>query len=213
MTTALFSNAQLLVFRLLAACLLAASALGFSAAASAQGADAETSREVWAQLGESRWIADGRDDAPRKVYVFTDPNCPFCAKFWADARPWVDAGKVQLRHVIVGILTPTSAGRAAALLTAPDPVAALAAHERAHAGPTQQALAAGGRPRPLGEAGVKPLFTVSAALKLQLDRNAMLMTSYGLQATPAVVWLDDKGQAQARQGIPDSALSTVLGPK
>lgn len=213
MTTALFSNAQLLVFRLLAACLLAASALGFSAAASAQGPDAETSREVWAQLGESRWIADGRDDAPRKVYVFTDPNCPFCAKFWADARPWVDAGKVQLRHVIVGILTPTSAGRAAALLAAPDPVAALAAHERAHAGPTQQALAAGGRPRPLGEAGVKPLFTVSAALKLQLDRNAMLMTAYGLQATPAVVWLDDKGQAQARQGIPDSALSTVLGPK
>jgi thiol:disulfide interchange protein DsbG len=209
----MLSKTCLLTRRHLGACLLAASSLGLAATASAQGTDASTSREVWAQLGQSRWIADGRDDAPRKVYVFTDPNCPFCAKFWADARTWVDAGKVQLRHVIVGILTPSSAGRAAALLAAPDPVAALATHEQAHAGPTQQALAAGGRPRPLGEAGVKPLFSVPAAVKAQLDANAMLMTAYGLQATPAVVWLNDKGQAQARQGIPDSALSTVLGPR
>lgn len=213
MTTSMLSKTRLLTRRHLGVCLLAASTMGLSATASAQGPDAETSREVWTQLGQSRWIADGRDDAPRKVYVFTDPNCPFCAKFWADARPWVDAGKVQLRHVIVGILTPTSAGRAVALLGAPDPVAALAAHERAHAAPIQQALAGGGRPRPLGEAGVKPLFTVPATLKAQLDANAMLMTAYGLQATPAVVWLNDKGQAQARQGIPDSALSTVLGPR
>jgi thiol:disulfide interchange protein DsbG len=213
MTILMFRNVRFFVLRLLGACLLATLSLGLATTAAAQGADADTSREVWTQLGESRWIADGRDDAPRKVYVFTDPNCPFCAKFWADARPWVDAGKVQLRHVIVGILTPTSAGRAAALLAAPDPVAALAAHERAHAGPTQQALAGGGRPRPLGDAGVKPLFTVPAAVKAQLDANAMLMTAYGLQATPAVVWLNDKGQVQARQGIPDSALSTVLGPK
>ena len=42
-------------------------------------------------LRQTRWIADGRDDAPLKVYVFLDANCVYCAKFWADARPWVDA--------------------------------------------------------------------------------------------------------------------------
>ena len=52
-----------------------------------------------------------KKDAPGTVYVFTDPNCPYCSKFWADARPWVDSGAVVLRHVMVGILTPTSAGR------------------------------------------------------------------------------------------------------
>ena len=76
---------------------------------------------AWKQLEASRWIADGNSSAPRIIYVFTDPNCPFCAKLWADARPWVDSGKVQLRHVIVGILTPTSRGKAATLLTDKNP--------------------------------------------------------------------------------------------
>ena len=32
-------------------------------------------------LRQTHWIADGRDDAPRKVYVFLDANCVYCAKF------------------------------------------------------------------------------------------------------------------------------------
>ena len=88
---------------------------------------------AWKELEAGRWIADGNISAPRIVYVFTDPNCPFCAKLWADARPWVDSGKVQLRHVIVGILTPTSRGKAAALLTDKNPSKALYAYEALHA--------------------------------------------------------------------------------
>jgi thiol:disulfide interchange protein DsbG len=84
---------------------------------------------IWKQLEASHWIADGQAKAPRSVYVFTDPNCPYCNKFWADARPWVDSGKVTLRHIMVGILTPTSAAKAAALLADKNPSAALAAHE------------------------------------------------------------------------------------
>lgn len=85
--------------------------------------------------------------APRIVYVFTHPNCPFCAKLWLDARPWVDGGKVQLRHVLVGILGPTSAGKAAALLTAKDPSAAQQAYKGANAPKTAKAMAGGERPR------------------------------------------------------------------
>ena len=85
----------------------------------------------WGQLEKSHRIAGGRESAPRTVYVFTEPKGPYCNKLWADARPWVDAGKLQLRHVMVGILTPTSAGKAAALLDAKDPAAALDAHARA----------------------------------------------------------------------------------
>ena len=66
---------------------------------------------AWRQLEASHWIADGRDGA-RVVYVFTDPNCPYCNKLWSEARPRVAAGKIQLRHVIVGILTPTRPGKA-----------------------------------------------------------------------------------------------------
>ena len=167
---------------------------------------------VMQQLGESAWIGDGREGAPRKVYVFTDPNCPFCNKLWADARPWVDAGKVQLRHVMVGILTPTSAGKAAALLADKDPVAALDAYERAHVVGNAKTLASG-RPRPLGDAGLKPLASVPPALQARLNANADLMASYRLQATPALVWKDAKGELQMRQGAPEAGLAAIFGPR
>lgn len=48
------------------------------------------------------------------------PNCPFRNLFWKQARPWVEAGDVQLRHVMVGMLRPDSAGKSAALLAAED---------------------------------------------------------------------------------------------
>jgi thiol:disulfide interchange protein DsbG len=167
---------------------------------------------VWGQLEKSTWIADGRATAPRTVYVFTDPNCPYCNKLWSDARPWVDAGKVQLRHVIVGILTPTSAGKAAALLNDKNPAAALDAYERGHAASNTKALASG-QPRPLADDGLKPLSVVPPALQARLDANAKLMESYGLQATPAVVWRDAKGGVQMRQGLPEGELTAILGPR
>ncbi|MDP2867560.1 thiol:disulfide interchange protein DsbG [Methyloversatilis sp.] len=167
---------------------------------------------VWEQLEKSHWIADGRADAPRTVYVFTDPNCPYCNKLWADARPWVDAGKVQLRHIMVGILTPTSAAKAAALLGDRNPVAALDAYERGHVASTAKTLASG-RPKPLGDESLKPLAVVPAALAVKLDANAALMAAYGLGATPAVVWKDAKGSVQMRQGAPESDLATIFGPR
>ena len=167
---------------------------------------------VWGQLEKSQWIADGRENAPRTVYVFTDPNCPYCNKFWADARPWVDAGKVQLRHVMVGILTPTSAGKAAALLNEKNPVAALDAYERGHVASNAKTLASG-QPKPLGDDGVKPLAPVPPALQVRLDANAKLMASYGLRATPALVWKDAKGGVQMRQGAPEGDLAAIFGPR
>ena len=167
---------------------------------------------VWGQLEKSHWIPDGRESAPRTVYVFTDPNCPYCNKLWADARPWVDAGKLQLRHVMVGILTPTSAGKAAALLSAKDPAAALDAHARGHVASNAKTLASG-RPKPLGDDGVKPLATVPPALAAQLDANARLMASYGLRATPALLWKDAKGGVQMRQGAPEGDLAAIFGPR
>lgn len=168
---------------------------------------------IWRRLGEARWIADGSERAPRIVYVFTDPNCPFCAKLWADARPWVDAGKAQLRHILVGILGPTSRGKSAALLAARDPAAALRDYESRQAGVVGQAMAQGGRPRPLGDETLKPLTDIPPAVGTQLDAHAALMAELGLQATPAVVWRQAQGLVQSRAGVPPDALVQVLGPR
>lgn len=166
---------------------------------------------VWGQVEKSSWIADGSGKAPRIVYVLTDPNCPYCNKLWSDARPWVNAGKVQLRHIMVGILTPTSAGKAAALLTSKNPAAALVDYEQANAAANAKVMAAG-RPKPLEDHGIKPMGKIPAVVQAKLDANEQLMQSLQLRATPALVWRDDKGAVQTRTGAPDAALAAAFGP-
>lgn len=173
---------------------------------------APMSTGMWKQAEASHWIADGQAKAPRTVYVFTDPNCPYCNKLWADARPWVDSGKVVLRHIMVGILTPTSAGKAAALLADKDPSAALLAYERGHSAENTKTLSSG-RPKPLGDKGIKPLASIPAAIQAKLEANEKLMADWGLQATPAVVWRDSAGLVQMRTGVPDGALAEIFGPR
>lgn len=153
--------------------------------------------KTWKQLESSTWIADGSSKAARVVYVFTDPNCPYCHKFWNDARPWVKADKVQLRHVMVGILGPTSPGKAASLLMAKDPAVALAEHE------LQQT-----------SGGLKPLNPLPAQARAQLDANYRLMAQLGSSATPSIFYKDASGRLQTMQGAPSTEmLVKILGPR
>ncbi len=154
-------------------------------------------KEMWTRMENSAWIADGKADAPRIIYMFSDPNCPYCNMFWKQARPWVESGKVQLRHIMVGMLRADSAGKSAALLSAKDPQAALNEHEAA------------------GKASkLKALEKIPAELEEQLTANLMLMGELGAQATPAIFYLDDSGRLQQHQGAPrPDALEEIMGPR
>jgi thiol:disulfide interchange protein DsbG len=167
--------------------------------------------DAWNQLEHSRWIADGRADAPRKVYVFLDANCKYCTKFWSDARPWVNAGKVQLRHVMVGVITPGSAGKAAALLADPDPAKRLAAYEQAHAFGVVRMMAGGPR-QTLEDPNLTPLEPVPAALARTLADHEDLMRGFGLRGTPGIVFRAADGRVVARPGLSAEELPQVLGP-
>jgi thiol:disulfide interchange protein DsbG len=158
---------------------------------------AEIDKANWKKLESSTWIADGRNDAPRIVYVFSDPNCPYCTMFWKQARPWVDAGKVQLRHIMVGIIRADSAAKAAALLTSPDPARAYLQHEQA------------GKQSPL-----KGLASIPPETEAKLAANLELMTEMGTPATPAIFYRDAKGRLQQQQGAPRmDLLESILGPR
>ena len=151
----------------------------------------------WKLLESSTWIGDGNKNAARVVYAFTDPNCPYCNKFWNDARPWVKTGKVQLRHVMVGILGPTSPGKAAALLAAKDPQAALTQHELGRA-----------------SGGIKPLSAIPPKIRSELDANEKLMEQLGASATPTIFYKDANGKLQMMQGAPaGEKLIDILGPR
>ncbi|MFW6346465.1 MAG: thiol:disulfide interchange protein DsbG [Halomonas sp.] len=126
--------------------------------------------ELRERLEESHWILDGDPEAERVLYTFTDANCPYCRQFWEAARPWVEAGEVQLRHIMVGILAANSPAKAATLLAADDPAAALHAHS---AGDDE--IEPGPQPR---------------AIEEQVHANNQLFEALGLMATPTTLYRD-----------------------
>ncbi|CVI54369.1 thiol:disulfide interchange protein DsbG [Agrobacterium leguminum] len=149
------------------------------------------------QLSQSTWVQDGKADAPRIVYTFTDPNCPYCNKFWQAARPWINSGKVQLRHIMVGVIRQDSPAKAAAILEARSPSEALKENELKHK-----------------DGGIAPLQSVKEQTTASLDRNANLMTELGFGGTPAIIFKKADGTIGTVAGMPqDSALEIILGPR
>ncbi len=130
--------------------------------------------QAWAQLEKSTWVLDGKKDAPRIIYTFSDANCPYCHKFWEAARPWVDSGKVQLRHVLVGVIRQDSPAKAAAILGAADPSAALLENEHK-----------------FNAGGITPAKSVPDNIGKMLDDNQALMVSLGFRGTSGIVVRDD----------------------
>jgi thiol:disulfide interchange protein DsbG len=154
------------------------------------------SQRIWEKLEDSHWVADGSDEAPRVVYAFSDANCPYCHRFWEAARPWVESGKVQLRHVMVGVIREDSANKAAAILGAKSPSDMLARNEHAFA-----------------SGGIEGNPTVPADIRRKLDANQLLMLELGFQGTPGIIFRDGDGVVQRRSGMPTTAdLPVVLGP-
>ncbi|RUR32288.1 thiol:disulfide interchange protein DsbG [Vreelandella nanhaiensis] len=149
--------------------------------------------ETWQLLEESHWIQDGNPDAPRLVYTFTDPNCSYCQQFWEQTRPWVEAGEVQLRHIMVGILAPDSPAKAAVLLGAHDPSAAFKRHKES------EAITISAQPRDIED---------------QVYANNQLFEGLGLYATPTSAFLRETSNGDIRiermQGMPDEAQLTKM---
>lgn len=153
------------------------------------------SQKIWTQLERSHWVLDGKADAPRVVYAFTDPNCPYCHRFWEASRRWVESGKVQIRHVLVGVIRADSANKAAAILTAKSPAQALTLHEQRQA-----------------DGGIEGLEKIAPDVQAQLDQNAQLMEQLGFRGTPGILFRDDAGVVQSRGGVPaPEDMRTVLG--
>jgi len=154
------------------------------------------STRIWEQLEKSHWVQDGKPDAARVVYAFSDANCPFCHRFWQASRPWVDSGRVQLRHVMVGVIREDSANKAAAILSATSPEDALTRNELQYE-----------------QGGIAGLPAVSADMRTRLDANERLMLELGFQGTPGILFRDEDGVVQRRTGLPSAEdLATVLGP-
>lgn len=158
---------------------------------------APMAKEMWQNLEKHRWIAAGNAKAPRIVYVFADPYCPYCTQFWEQAQPWLKSGKVQLRVLLVGMLRPDSGQKAAAILMSKDPAKTLADYENSK-----------------GKLALQKPDKIDPAIGEALKDNLTLMDDLGGNATPSIYYLNAEGRLQQHQGMPDAeTLNTILGDK
>ncbi|MGO1461770.1 MAG: thiol:disulfide interchange protein DsbG [Marinobacter sp.] len=139
--------------------------------------------KAWGQLEDADWVRDGDANAPVIIYTFTDPNCPYCHRFRQDAAPWIDAGKVQLRHVMVGILRQDSLPKAATILGSDNPRDALNENQQNH-----------------DNGGISVDRAIVSANAKRVRKNNQLMSSLGLSATPSTYYRDESGNIQMKQG-------------
>ncbi|HEV2111396.1 MAG TPA: thiol:disulfide interchange protein DsbG [Gammaproteobacteria bacterium] len=148
---------------------------------------------LWQRLGQATWVAEGATHPQHLFYVVTDANCPYCNELWQKLRPFYGQG-LQVRYVMVGILADSSPGKAAAILEARDPAAALDQDEAQY----------GKLPDDLG-GGIRPVSKPKPRTLALLKSNERLMYDLGAQGTPVLIYLDSKGELRVIQSVPPEA--------
>jgi len=147
---------------------------------------------------DTHLVSEGGKGAP-EVYVFADPNCIFCHKFWQQTRSWVAEGKVRLHWVMVGFLKPSSLGLSAAIMSAEDRAGALQAFEENFGNSGNGS-------------GISELTPIPADLHESLEQHSQWMAELGFSGTPGLLFKETSGQWRGQTGVPKhEALGRMLG--
>jgi thiol:disulfide interchange protein DsbG len=143
---------------------------------------------LFQDLEKSAYVAEGAVQNPKKViYVFADPNCPFCHNTWKALQPYEKAA-LQVRWLLVDTLGPTSMPKAIEVMTSPNTTAAFVKMEENQ----------GKSWRPSEKASVSASPEAAASVR----NNTGLMSRFGLAGTPGVIWKDAHGKANVKGGMP-----------
>lgn len=150
--------------------------------------------QYWRELGSSTYIQVGTGKTV--VYDFFDPNCPYCAESFQTEAKFINAGKLTVRFIPVGTLTPSSFGKAAAILESRDPAQALSVD---FSGVLRDDTG--------GIDGV----SATPAVRQGLDRNLALLQQTGAGLVPDLVFrLPDGHVGLIRGAFPEVALSRLV---
>lgn len=146
---------------------------------------------AWEKLSQSNWIATGAEDPETIIYEFMDPNCPYCHLFWLANQKYMEAG-LQVRHIVVGMLSHSSLLKAAAILQADNPAAAYIKNEKNYRMDVPEAKAG----------GIEPAENPSQEVLAKLKANMKLMKALGVTGTPGIFYKGDDGEVHRIIGLP-----------
>ncbi|TMV59436.1 thiol:disulfide interchange protein DsbG, partial [Thioclava sp. BHET1] len=141
-----------------------------------------TADQNFAALDKTHGYVWGKADAKKELWIVFDPNCIYCHKMFEDLQAHVTAGEVKVHIIQVGFLKASSLGKAAAIMAAKDPVAALTEDETKF--DTDQE-----------EGGIAPDMSNADAVA-QVKANNAWMKAQGISGTPYLLFHDTKGAVQ-----------------
>jgi thiol:disulfide interchange protein DsbG len=148
------------------------------------------------RLDRAHWISAGAKTPGRVVYVFLDPNCPFCNDLWKAMRT-VRTPDVQIRYLLVAVINAESHGKDAAILESADPAAALDKNERN-----------------FDRGGIGPKAQWQPATSEAISTNEALMAALHLYGTPGLVYLNEQNEVKVFAGMPDpEQLRAIVGKR
>ncbi len=174
-------------------CLSLAMLISLSIALSTPAIAADTrptsaAEKMLAGIHRATWVQEGKSS--HVVYIFFDPNCPYCHQLYMNTREQVKHNMMEFRWIPVGVLTTTSPGKAAAILSAKTPQKAFYQNEEHYR-------------RDNDGGGIDEVMATDRMKKI-LKINVSLLQLSGSDAIPSMLFRANNGQAVIIQGAPSS---------
>lgn len=138
-------------------------------------------QEMFVDVMAANWLTFG-PNGKYEIFAFIDPDCPHCQRFIADSKPLVDNGTLKIRALPIGI-DPSSERKAALMLAGSNPMDRFLRY----ANGDQDALNA---PANINVEGVQ--------------KNKSVLTSWGFDVTPIIVYKSGGGDIRVIRGRPKS---------
>ena len=179
------------LLRAACAAALGASLIGIAPLAIAQQTQNPDAVKVLADMGKATVIAEGK--GARVLYIFFDANCPYCHELYTALRSEVGKDGLEFRWVPVAVLTPTSVTKGAAILQAPNRLAAFHENENTYG---KGSNGKGG--------GIAPATKVSPSSSAILNANNGLLEATKSPGVPTLLFRNRQGDAMMMVGPPDS---------
>lgn len=151
-----------------------------------------------ASLEKTTWFAVGNPKAKKTLWMVMDPNCIFCHLTWEKLLPAIHSGTLLLHVVMVGFLKASSPGKAAAILMAKNPAAALR-YDEAHFQEARE------------EGGIRVPKHIPANIAAEVSANTAWMDGNGVEGTPFLLWNGPRGHVHAEDGMPEESMKEFLG--
>jgi len=149
---------------------------------------------VMLRLSRAPYIQEGMVKTERVVYVFIDPQCPYCHELWSAIHSL--PASVQVRYLMVAVISKASWGKAAAILESKDRAAALRKHESG-----------------IHDRGIRALQEIAPEIRESLELNNLFFDALKIPGTPGIVYTDAGGAVRVSSGVPPAQLlSAIFSP-